>query len=107
MTNDDFTKAARAEAEALVEDIICWDDTIATDGPCDGTWDSLAVHLIGRGWARTHLAAQEVTDKEALAYLDAFCEELPDAFEWTPDTVTRVKRGLSAARAPRRAKETR
>lgn len=56
---DDREKVARAVADAMVDDIIHWDDTTATDGPCDGTWDSLAAHLIRRGWARTPLAAQE------------------------------------------------
>ena len=40
------------DAEALVEDIIRWDDTVATDGPCDGTWDSLAEYLIALGWTK-------------------------------------------------------
>ena len=92
MTTDNPAKAARAYAEQA-----CYQD------------ENIPIAEAGfrAGWeaARTHLATQEPTDKEALAYLDAFCEELPDAFEWTPDTVTRVKRGLSAARAARRDEE--
>lgn len=51
---DPSTTAVRRETppEALVEDITCWDDTIARDGPCDGTWDSLADYLIALGWTK-------------------------------------------------------
>ncbi|HEX7349613.1 hypothetical protein [Brachybacterium sp.] len=47
------------ETESLAEDISRWDDTIATDGPCDATWDSLAEFLTGRGWTR-HPSARAV-----------------------------------------------
>lgn len=40
----------------------------------------------------------EPTDAEAQAYLAAFSEDLPPDTAWTPDTIARVKRGLSAAR---------
>lgn len=43
-------------------------------------------------------AAQEPTDAEVQAYLAAFSADLPPDTEWTPDTIERVKRGLSAAR---------
>lgn len=49
------------EVEALVDDIIHWDDTTATDGPCDGTWESLAAHLTRRGWTRTTRRDEEKT----------------------------------------------
>ncbi|GLI30378.1 MULTISPECIES: hypothetical protein [Brachybacterium] len=60
--------------------------------------DPLTAWLSGSKWARTHLAAQEPTDAEVQAYLAAFSADLPPDTEWTPDTIERVKRGLSAAR---------
>lgn len=47
-----------------------------------------------------HWATQEPTDAEAIAYLNAFVEDLPPGAgdDWTPDTIARVKRGLRAAR---------
>lgn len=99
---DAFTEAARAEAEALVDDIIRWDDSIATDGPCDGTWDSLAAYLTGRGWARTYLEAQEPTDAEVLAAAHALHEEMggmPDEFE--PMHLEAARAALVAARNAR------
>ena len=57
------------------------------------------------GWeaARSHLAAQAVSDEEAIAYLAAFVEDLSpgEGDDWTPDTMARVKRGLRAARRAR------
>ena len=110
MTNDNFNDAARAEAEALVDDIICWDDSIATDGPCDGTWDSLAAHLTERGWARTHLAAQEPTDAECIAVLNAVTTpfgEKPGKAEWAPAAIRRCREAMMTARAARRDGGTR
>lgn len=52
-------------ADALVDDIIRWDTIVATDGPCDGTWDSLADYLIGRGWTR----AEKLSDRQVARIL--------------------------------------
>lgn len=95
--NDNFTDAASEEASARF--------LIDADHPGPTSLAYCEVFEAGAEWARTHLAAQDVTQMEALAYLDASCEELPDAFEWTPDTIARVRRGLSAARAARRDEE--
>ena len=53
--------------DALVDDIIRWDATVAKDGPCDGTWDSLADYLIGRGWTHTEEPSEAQTLTEQIA----------------------------------------
>ena len=57
MTPDDFTEAARAEAEAVMSEarervgITVQEQTRYVEG-----------HVAGAEWARTHLAAQEPTE---------------------------------------------
>lgn len=92
MTTDNFTEAARAEAERL--------------SPLRG-YQELVV--LGAEWARTHLAAQEPTDTEVLAALNA---EQPWASEdsvdaWPEGAVLQMRAALSAARAARRDEEAR
>ncbi|QCR53229.1 hypothetical protein C1N80_06290 [Brachybacterium sp. SGAir0954] len=67
MTADDFTTAARAEAEAFVRQAM-------SDAWTDGEeFEHLPRVLAERlpGWARAHLAAQEPTDAEVVAALGA------------------------------------
>jgi|SRR5699024_8681974 len=65
MTNDDFTEAARAEAEAVMSEarervgITVQEQTRYVEG-----------HVAGAEWARTHLF-EEPTDAEVLAALNA------------------------------------
>ena len=56
MTNDNFTEAARAEAERRFD--------FLSDASC---------FELGAEWARTHLAAQEPTDAEVEAAAEAIC----------------------------------
>ncbi|MGP4916213.1 hypothetical protein ACTXJ9_10980 [Brachybacterium tyrofermentans] len=65
------------ETGSLVTDIVRWDDTIATDGPCDGTWDSLAEYLTGLGWTR-HPSAHDarVRRDAAREALDGLIQDL-------------------------------
>ena len=110
MTNDNFTEAAHAEAERRY-------NRIARRNKTAGEWldeGQASGFTSGAEWARTHLAAQEPTDAgrrvtyiEVEAYLAAFSEDLPPDTEWTPDTIARVRRGLTAAYAARRDEEAR
>ena len=104
-TTDNFTEAARAEADRRMREA-----DFVTSG------DMARAHgfTLGAEWARDHLAAQEPTDAgrrvtyiEVEAYLAAFSEDLPPDTEWTPDTIARVRRGLTAAYAARRDEEKR
>ena len=107
MTNDNFTEAARAEAEEryeFVSDMACFEE--------------------GAEWTRTRLAAQEPTDAEVEAAARAMrIETLGDtvrpgaAARWwdngdvSPDEADKLRRlaraALSAARAARRDEEAR
>ena len=85
MTNDNFTDAARAEAERrfdFLSDASCFEQ--------------------GAEWARTHLAAQEPTGAECLAVQKCLYER---TLTWVP--TVEVRAALSAARAARREKEER
>lgn len=84
MTTDPFTKAAEAEAMRAYRD---------TGMPRY----VLAVHMAE--WARTHLAAQEPTDAECIAFWHAF----EDAADET--NIENIRAALSAARAARRDEE--
>lgn len=64
------------ETESLVEEIIRWDDTTATDGPCDATWDSLAEYLTERGWTRQS-SARAAKSEAWREYADALAA-VPD-----------------------------
>ena len=84
MTTDTFTDAARAEAEVQ----------------CGNSFD-LEHFMAGAGWARSHLAAQEPTDAECIAFWYAF----EDAADET--NVENIRAALRAARAARRDEEER
>lgn len=96
MTDDDFTRAAEDAAEEQ------WTREHTPGHPLSGPerMNRRIGFTAGAEWARDHLAAQEPTDAEAIAYLAAFVEDLPpgEDADWTPDTIARVKRGLRAAR---------
>ena len=99
MSNDNFTDAARAYAEQA-----CYQDEnrpIAEAG-------------FRAGWkaARTHLAAQEPTDAEVLAALNAQgvvvspkMHPAPSLDYWGDKPVEAMRAALSAARAARRDEE--
>ena len=101
MSNDNFTDAARAYAEQA-----CYQDEnrpIAEAG-------------FRAGWkaARTHLAAQEPTDAEVLAALNAQgvvvspkMHPAPSLDYWGDKPVEAMRAALSAARAARRDEEAR
>ena len=94
MTTDDFTEAARAEAE----------DYARTPRMNVGTVrDRIAVaHMAGAEWARTHLAAQEPITAEVQAFQDCLYER---TLTCVPGV--EVRAALSAARAARRDEEKR
>lgn len=92
MTTDDFETAARVEARRAWE--------------ADGTMlmPGLAVHIAE--WARTYLAAQEVSDAEVMKAARALAEAMEDIEEWDSLSafqhaayVHLARRALSAARA--------
>ena len=90
MTADPFIEAARAEAERRT--------------PLGGhTAPALTQERAGlvamAEWARTHLAAQEPTDAECIAFWHAF----EDAADET--NIENIRAALSAARAARRDEE--
>ena len=101
MSNDNFTDAARAYAEQA-----CYQDEnrpIAEAG-------------FRAGWkaARTHLAAQEPTDAEVLAALNAQgvvvspkMHPAPSLDYWGDKPAEAMRAALSAARAARRDEEKR
>src|SRR5699024_1502852 len=105
MTNDDFTEAARAEAEAVMSEarervgITVQEQTRYVEG-----------HVAGAEWARDHLAQQEPTDAEVLAALNADYairfgpSNLPaDSLEPYGDEAVRIMRAaLVAAKEARR-----
>ena len=115
MTNDNFTEAARAEADRRMREA-----DFVTSG------DMVRAHGFTQGaeWARTHLAAQEPTDDEVEAAARAMrIETLAGtvrpgaAARWwdngdvSPDEADKLRRlaraALSAARAARRDEENR
>ena len=99
MTTDNFTTAARAEAEDQI----------------DMNTDDHDTFVAGAVWARDHLAAQGPTDTEVLAALNADYalrfgpSNLPaDSLEPYGDKHVQIMRAaLSAARAARRDEEKR
>ena len=107
MTTDPFTEAARAEAERR---------HVPRDRPTAIT-EQCAVQGFqdGAEWARTHLAAQEPTDAEVLAALNAQSRGLVGAHATQRDSLDRfesqsvaaMRAALSAARAARRDEEKR
>ena len=102
MTIDNFTEAA-------------YDKAIAECGGGKADYlDTVTIFLMGAEWARAHLAAQEPTDAEVLAALNADYairfgpRNLPaDSLEPYGDEHVQIMRAaLSAARATRRDEET-
>ena len=97
MTADNFTDAARAEAERrfdFLSDASCFEQ--------------------GAEWARTHLTAQEPTGAEVLAALNAQgvavypkMHPAPSLDYWGDKPVEAMRAALSAARAARRDEENR
>lgn len=105
MTEDDFTQAARAEAEERIQFV---------PGRAGSAIGSLSrrVFMDGAEWARDHLATQEPTDTEVEAAAVALAVEGDDLGEWdslstyAQATYLRDARAaLSAARATRRDEE--
>ena len=110
MTNDNFTEAARAEAERRYNRIVRRNKTAdewLDEGRASG-------FTSGAEWARTHLAAQEPTDAEVLAALNAHgvvmspkMHPAPSLDYWGDKSAEAMRAALSAARAARRDEETR
>ena len=103
-TTDPFIEAARAEAELRVP--------MATGKKrYDGTAEGVAQEMFEQGaeWARTHLAAQEPTDAEVLAALNASMDPHgppePHLGRYAPRDVDEMRRAIAAARAARRNEE--
>ena len=111
MTADPFIEAARAEAERRHNRIARRNKTAdewLDEGRASG-------FTSGAEWARTHLAAQEPTDAEVLAALNAQSRGLVGAHATQRDSLDRfesqsvaaMRAALSAARAARRDGATR
>lgn len=104
MTADNFTEAARAEAERRHNRIVRRNKTAdewLDEGRASG-------FTSGAEWARTHLAAQEPTDAEVEAAARALHEDmggLPEELDQMHIDAARA--ALSAARAARRDEEKR
>ena len=96
MTNDNFTEAAHAEAEQRYSRIVRRNKT-ADEWLDEGRASGFAS---GAEWARTHLAAQEVTDAEVGAVQKRLYER---TLTWVP--TVEVRAALNAARAARRDEE--
>ena len=104
MTTDNFTEAARAEAERYF-----------ADPGIDPLTLSVVDHAMHMAeWARDHLAAQEPTDGEVLAALNApgvvvspKMHPAPSLDYWGDKPAEAMRAALSAARAARRDEEAR
>ena len=109
MNTDDFTKAARAEAERKYSP----EARLPAMKPTDRMDElprrcAIDGFVAGAVWGREQALAQEPTDAEVLAALNA---EQPWAAEddldgWPEGAVLRMRAALSAARAARRDEET-
>ena len=96
MTNDNFTDAARAEAERK-------HPVPASYDPGVSQYERLLAQGAfrnGAEWARAHLAAQEPTTAAVEAFQDCLYER---TLTWVPGV--EVRAALSAARAARRDEE--
>ena len=109
MTTDDFTKAAHAEGQARIAAML------EAAGASDDirAWFPAGFEK-GAEWARTHLAAQEPTDAEVLAALNAHgvvmspkMHPAPSLDYWGDKSAEAMRAALSAARAARRDEATR
>ena len=97
MTTDNFTEAARAEAEEYGKE----------NAPTLGTMALTArAHLHGAEWARDRLAQQEPTDAECIHVLSVLGTDLGQPtrtdFEWSQAAIRRCREALIAARKARR-----
>lgn len=110
MTTDNFTEAAAAAAEEQ------WTRDLAPGQPLRGPrrMDRRIGFTMGAAWARTHLAAQEPTDGEVLAALNAQgvvvspkMHPAPSLDHWGDKPAEAMRAALSAARAARRDEENR
>ena len=103
MSNDNFTKAAHAEASRRFPSGAPVSSRINAEQKA-----GRAGFIGGAAWARDHLAAQEPTNAEVEAAARVICEgtEAGDLAEWGPETQRRfrstARAALSAARATRR-----
>ena len=103
MTTDNFTEAARAEAERVRDE-----NSPLEYGTIRATF--LDAFLAGAEWARTHLAAQEPTDAECIAVLNAVTTpfgEKPEKTEWAPAAIQRCREAMVSARTARRGRGAR
>ena len=106
MTNDNFNDAARAEAERRYNRIVRRNKTAdewLDEGRASG-------FTSGAEWARTNLAAQEPTDAECIAVLNAVTTPLgekPKYTVWFPAAIRRCREAMMSARAARRDEEER
>ena len=111
MTADNFTDAARAEAERRYNRIVRRNKTAdewLDEGRASG-------FTSGAEWARTHLAAQEPTEAECEAAAVAICSGAggcDPCFNWDDSVdggctycTRHARAALSAARATRRDEE--
>lgn len=98
MTNDNFTEAARAEADRRMREA-----DFVTSG------DMVRAHGFTQGaeWARTHLAAQEPTEAEVDAGMASAAQSMPAAWWGGTEWRRYVEEILSAASASRRDEEKR
>ena len=99
MTTDPFTEAAREEFYRV------WHSPIH-----DHSQIGMAIHMAE--WARTHLTAQEPTDAEVLAALNAHgvvmspkMHPAPSLDYWGDKSAEAMRAALTAARAARRDEE--
>lgn len=102
MTTDDFTEAARAEADDRF--------LINPDHPGQTTEEWIAIFEQAAEWARAYLAAQEPSDAECVAVLNAVTTPLgekPKDAEWFPAAIQRCREAMMSARAARRDEEKR
>ena len=97
MTNDNFTDAARAEAERVARE--------NTPLEYGSIWDAFVDAYAAGLQARDHLAAQEPTDEECIYILSIVCSpfgEEDKKSEWAPAGIQRCREAMVRARAARR-----
>ena len=112
MTTDNFTEAARAEAEGR------YNRTVRRNKTADEWLDEgrASGFASGAEWARTHLASQEPTDAEIEAAAKSLWAEIwlnPELHPWDTEATgaerascrREARAALSAARAARRDEE--
>lgn len=105
MTTDAFTEAARAEAERQYPALN--PDAEELTYPRSALREhKRSAHVAGWEAARAYLAAQEPTDAEVLAALNAHdpAVSTPNLGHYAPSHVGAMRAALSAARAARAAR---